>query len=64
MPEEAGRPKNVEKIEPKEGTIDKPIMDGADEKFEGDEDPRKGRTDPALIRHPEKDDKTIAPYNI
>lgn len=45
-------------------TIDAPVMDGADEVFDGDEDPRKGEADPALVRHPVEDDKTIAPYNL
>ncbi|WP_161937387.1 hypothetical protein [Leucobacter sp. G161] len=47
-----------------EETIDEPVMDGADEEFDGDEDPRKGQSDPGLIRHPEKDDKNTAPYNL
>lgn len=64
MTKEAGRPDDAEAIEPEEDTIDEPVMDGADEVLEGDEDPRKGKSDPALIRHPEKDDKTVAPYNI
>lgn len=64
MTENAGHPENVQKTEPNEETIDKPVMDGANEVFDGDEDPRKGQADPALIRHPEKDDKTIAPYNL
>ncbi|MBC9926765.1 MULTISPECIES: hypothetical protein [unclassified Leucobacter] len=45
-------------------SIDEPVMDGADEVFDGDEDPRKGESDPALVRHPVEDDKTIAPYNL
>lgn len=47
-----------------EETMDEPVMDGADEEFDGDEDPRKGESDPGLIRHPEKDDKNTAPYNL
>lgn len=63
MTKETGRPEDVKTNEPTEETLDKPVMDGADEVFEGDEDPRKGMSDPALIRHPKKDDKTVAPYN-
>lgn len=55
---------NTKKNEEPEETIDEPVMDGAAETFEGTEDPRKGESDPALIRHPEKDDKTAAPYNL
>lgn len=47
-----------------EDTIDEPVMDGANEVFDGDEDPRKGESDPALVRHPERDDETPAPYNL
>ncbi len=47
-----------------EATLDKPVMDGADEVFDGDEDPRKEESDPALIRHPSEHDKTTAPYNL
>lgn len=45
-------------------TIDEPVMDGANEVFDGDEDPRKGESDPALVRHPSEEDKTTAPYNL
>lgn len=45
-------------------TIDQPVMDGANEVFDGTEDPRKGDSDPALVRHPSKDDETTAPYNL
>lgn len=46
-------------------TTDEPVLDGAEEIFEGDEDPRKGMSDPALIRHPSEGeaDKNIAPYD-
>lgn len=54
----------TDKKNPDEETIDEPVMDGADENFDGDEDPRKGQSDPGLIRHPEKDDKNTAPYNL
>lgn len=47
-----------------EDTLDKPVMDGADNEFAEDSDPRKGESDPALIRHPSKDDVTVAPYNL
>lgn len=47
-----------------EETIDEPVMDGANETFEGSEDPRKGESDPALTRHPDKHDETTAPYNL
>ena len=47
-----------------EEAIDEPVLDGATETFEGDEDPRKGESDPGLVRHPEKDDKNVAPYNF
>ncbi|GAA1318462.1 hypothetical protein ACFSWE_07330 [Leucobacter albus] len=46
------------------GTIDEPIMDGATDTQPSDADPRKGQSDPALVRHPEKDDKTTSPYNL
>lgn len=64
MIKETGRPDDVKTTEPEEKTLDEPVMDGADDVFDGDVDPRKGMSDPALIRHPEKDDKTVAPYNI
>lgn len=64
MTKETGRPEDLEQTEPQEETIDKPVMDGDEEPPESDKDPRKGKHDPALIRHPEKDDETVAPYNI
>lgn len=64
MNEKTGRPDDVDVPEPKEEAVDEPVMDGADEVFNGDEDPRKGMSDPALIRHPSKGDKTAAPYNL
>jgi hypothetical protein len=45
-----------------EGTIDEPDMDGAEEHLEEDVDPRKGMTDPALIRDIESGKKTTTPY--
>ena len=45
-------------------TIDEPVMDGAHDTVDGSIDPRKGQDDPALIRHPEEADKTVAPYNL
>lgn len=62
MTEKTGQPDENETTDNEE-TIDEPVMEGADEVFEGNEDPRKGMSDPALIRHPEKGDKTVAPYN-
>lgn len=53
-----------EKKQPTEDTVDEPVMDGADEEFDGDANPRKGQSDPGLIRHPDKNDKTTAPYNL
>ncbi|MFV0434842.1 MAG: hypothetical protein ACK5LO_12770 [Leucobacter sp.] len=44
------------------GTIDEPVLDGADEKLEDDVDPRKGLEDPALIRDVESGEATINPY--
>lgn len=49
--------------DPGEETIDEPVMDGATETFDGDEDPRKGTADPALIRRPKEGDKTLKPYD-
>ncbi|MFA5606485.1 MAG: hypothetical protein WDA07_04775 [Leucobacter sp.] len=45
-----------------EGTMDEPVMDGAEEHREEDVDPRKGMTDPALIRDIEAGKKTTNPY--
>ncbi|MBP1325679.1 hypothetical protein JOF28_000911 [Leucobacter exalbidus] len=45
-----------------EETIDEPVMDGATETFNGDEDPRKGQDDPGLIRHPDEGDATPNPF--
>ena len=45
-----------------EATLDAPVMDGATKIFNGDEDPRKGQSDPALIRHPEEGKKTVNPF--
>lgn len=47
-----------------EETLNEPVLDGATETFEGDEDPRKGEKDPALIRHPEEGqaDRNVNPY--
>lgn len=47
--------------EPEE-TVDAPVMDGAEELFDGDEDPRKGMSDPALIRDVKEGKKTVNPY--
>lgn len=64
MDEKTGRPDEADQTMPDKETLDKPVMDGADEVFEGDEDPRKGEPDPALVRHPEKKDTNTAPYNL
>lgn len=64
MNDETGKAEGIETTDPGEELIDEPVMDGADEVFEGDEDPRKGQSDPALIRHPAEADKTISPYNL
>lgn len=53
-----------EKKHENEETLDAPVMDGSTEEEASNVDPRKGQSDPALIRHPEKDDKTSAPYNL
>ncbi|MHA3684233.1 hypothetical protein ACXR2T_09080 [Leucobacter sp. HY1910] len=45
-----------------EDTVDEPVMDGATDTFNGDEDPRKGMSDPALIRHPEEGNRTVNPF--
>lgn len=43
-------------------TVDEPVLDGATEHANADVDPRKGLTDPALIRDVEADKKTANPY--
>ena len=48
--------------DPDEETVDEPVLDGADETFDGDEDPRKGDVDPALIRNLETHEPTVNPY--
>lgn len=45
-----------------EEPIDEPVMDGAEEDFDEDVDPRKGMDDPALIRDIESEKKTANPY--
>lgn len=64
MEEKTGKPENTDPVDPDKETLDEPVLDGADEVFDGDEDPRKRQSDPGLIRHPEKDDKNTAPYNF
>ena len=49
---------------PSEDYQDEPVMDGATEEMDSSADPRRGQSDPALIRHPEKGDKNTAPYNL
>lgn len=62
-PAEVAKETGAEETGTKE-TIDEPVMDGATETYRGDEDPRKGEADPALVRHPERHDKNTAPYNL
>lgn len=45
-----------------EETLDDPVMEGANDEVRGDEDPRKGLTDPALIRHPDTEKKSANPF--
>ncbi|UOQ56759.1 hypothetical protein MUN78_13950 [Leucobacter allii] len=45
-----------------EGTIDAPVMDGATDHSETEVDPRKGQSDPALIRDIDAGKKTVNPY--
>lgn len=45
-----------------EETINEPVLEGATETFQGDEDPRKGMDDPGLIRHPEEGEPTVNPH--
>lgn len=42
--------------------VDSPVLDGSEDHSEGDVDPRKGMTDPALIRDIESGEKTVNPY--
>ncbi len=50
------------KNEHSEETIDEPVMDGATDHEDTDADPRKGMSDPALIRDVESGKKTTNPY--
>lgn len=45
-----------------EAEQDEPVLDGADEHVDEDVDPRKGLSDPALIRDIESGKKTVNPY--
>jgi hypothetical protein len=45
-----------------EAVLDEPVLDGADEYVDEDVDPRKGLSDPALIRDIESGKKTTNPY--
>lgn len=45
-----------------EETIDEPVLDGATDHSSTDVDPRKGESDPALIRDVESGKKTKNPY--
>lgn len=47
--------------EPEE-KLDEPVLDGAEDHEETDVDPRKGMSDPALIRDVESAKKTTNPY--
>ncbi|MBO1903083.1 hypothetical protein J4H92_14155 [Leucobacter weissii] len=53
-----------EKKTPEESaeTIDTPVLDGATDHSDDDVDPRKGDSDPALIRDTETHKKTVNPY--
>lgn len=42
--------------------LDEPVLDGADDHSSDDVDPRKGMSDPALIRDVEQGKKTTNPY--
>jgi len=44
------------------GVIDEPVLDGATEHQDTDVDPRKGLSDPALIRDIDAEKKTVNPY--
>ncbi|UTX53329.1 hypothetical protein [Leucobacter aridicollis] len=43
-------------------TVDEPVLDGATEADDPDADPRKGMTDPQLIRDTEAERATVHPY--
>lgn len=45
-----------------EETVDEPVMDGAEDHSDTNADPRKGMSDPALIRDLESGKKTVNPY--
>lgn len=45
-----------------ENVIDEPVLDGATEHQDTDVDPRKGLSDPALIRDIDAEKKTVNPY--
>ncbi len=47
--------------EPEE-TLDEPVLDGAEDHSDTEVDPRKGMSDPALIRDIEHGKKTTNPY--
>ncbi len=42
---------------PSEEYQDEPVMDGATDEMDSSADPRKGQSDPALIRHPKRSRK-------
>lgn len=51
----------IDAEEPEE-ELDEPVLDGAEDHDETDVDPRKGMSDPALIRDVESGKKTANPY--
>lgn len=54
--------KQEDPFEPEEETLDEPVLDGAEDHSEKDADPRKGMSDPALIRDIESGKKSRNPY--
>lgn len=49
-------------VEHTDEEVDHPMLDGAEEHIDEDVDPRKGMSDPALIRDIESGKKTANPY--
>lgn len=45
-----------------EEVADEPVLEGSEDHSEKDIDPRKGMSDPALIRDIEEGKKTVNPY--
>lgn len=50
------------KTDGEEQVVDEPVLDGATDHQDTDVDPRKGLTDPALIRDIDAEKKTVNPY--